>query len=1390
MSAQSTYKIIIQAIDRTSPVLKGISGGLLNMRTALAGLVGTAGLTYVAKGFVDVASSYEQMKVKLDALTKGDGQKTLDKLEKWALDMPVSTSGAVNSFVMMQAMGLEPTIEKLGTLSDVASQFGNDAMPRVARALGQMATLGKLSSEELNQLSEVGINARKYLSNAFNMTVEEIQKSGMDIRKVIKAIWDGLDEDFGGSALKMMDSWQGITTVLESYWESFRKRVMDAGVFDWLKDKLISVRDQIAAMVQSGEMDALAKKISDGVISLGEKLWGFAKETGIALSELYQSGKMEEWASGFLDALSRLATALMKVGEVAAPVVANLLDFASSFPNLTAGMLGLVFAGGPMVTLLELFIKIRTVSSAITFTKLSAGITKLGIAAKGAGAALTGAGGLIVGLAGLGAVAGAVYIGSLIDDIIRFEKVASSAAKVTRDNFTKALGYLKEFASFKPPEDITGLNFKSLKELQNNLNLSMKFWETNTQYLKRLRDDAQATGDMSIKQLAEMNKVIQRSAKQYSDLKRSADEVATAIDGISDAEKKRQTESEAADAKQKALLQEQKKAMEELGVESDKTYTDMAKKAVKQYEDIAKAGFASKEEQARVIQALAKELEKIRDKAPKLYEEIRKTIPARLRTKVELEMDNGSKEKVQRSIDELEPHVGKFEVDGKDWKGEYEKILKDLEEGRPVAPKFKVDDKDIKPEFDRITGELSQDPIVLKAEVDGKDIKDQVDTISKELEDSDPADVPVKVNLDATEAEQKKKDLAEPIESELGISVNDKAARDAIDFLTKDREMTITANFETSGGTSFSGSMDVDGYAEGGTVFRRHPSPYITEGSWQRDDVPIIAKGGEYIITDSAVRKYGKTLFDMLNAGALSMDMMPHFSRGGMVWPSSALDYVPRFASGGSVSTLTSDALARIEAVAAEVLEEVEARIGLDQLKATPQDSLDKIKSTVSSSVRALASGGDISDVDVELTNLKTVLQQEYQAKIDAAKSSGNEEIAYIWESMILTLEALIDELKETLEDLYTSVQSTMEDAQSDYNDQMSDLQTDKNDLLTKSGSSASGATSSSVTGASYDGGTWIGMTYYPGMTRDEALAVQANEALAQSLSVYSGASFIDSGGIYSPGSYTTHAINKKNWADNVGKIKIDSGTNISSSYDDDEDSSSNSVLSYIQELIAVRREQEKVQEDFEDAVAEAEKETTREMKRSGNSTLRDYRSEKLDAEHDIRSTHQDILATIREYEIALARETAELNRTYSSVTISGFSQWLARGGLVQPLRFATGGIVPASAGIPGQDSVPSLLSPDEGVLSTRAMRALGPEVFNMLNNADPVGALSFALGGLVPDGDRTAMLGDGGGASHHHVTFKWDDGTQTTVRTDSEHVSRTLLRKFRQQQRGMARKG
>jgi tape measure domain-containing protein len=290
--ASATFRKIQHVGGGAFDKIKSAAGSLKSTLFSLKGAIAAVGIAFTAKLFTDVASSFEDMEVKLNALTKGRGRQTLEEINQWALKMPVNTRKAVNTFIKMQAMGLDPTIGKMQILTDVASIFGEDAMPRVARALGQMANLGHLSAEELNQLAEAGINARKYLRDAFGgKSVEELQRDGTAIQDIINAIWTGLQKDFQGVSEQAMKTWKGLKTTLISYFEEIARKIMDSGPFKLLKD---SARTLVQYIDQNWDrVMEKSKMIGNAIVDLSIATVTAISDIGVTLSLVVS--KASDW---------------------------------------------------------------------------------------------------------------------------------------------------------------------------------------------------------------------------------------------------------------------------------------------------------------------------------------------------------------------------------------------------------------------------------------------------------------------------------------------------------------------------------------------------------------------------------------------------------------------------------------------------------------------------------------------------------------------------------------------------------------------------------------------------------------------------------------------------------------------------------------------------------------------------------------------------------------------------------------------------------------------------------------------------------------------------------------------------------------------------------------
>ena len=290
--------------------ISGIGKALLNLKVLAVGALVGWGFKTLIQGFIDTGSKMDQLKISLDTITKGKGLEWFEKLNKWAMTMPVNTEKAIESFIMMRAMGLDPTINQMTVLVDTMSALGGkaDTMEGIARALGQIQTKGKVSAEELMQLAERGVPVFEILREKFG----DVETSSIDAKAAIAAIFEGLEERFGGQAEKIQGKWSGLIETLKSYWTEFKRLVMDS---------------KVMAALELG-VGSVVKK----------------------LDEMYQTGKLKEWANvlgiGIVNTMANVVEAISKVPLAFLKLQLAWLDFKVLLAEvgLLAGKVGVVFA--------------------------------------------------------------------------------------------------------------------------------------------------------------------------------------------------------------------------------------------------------------------------------------------------------------------------------------------------------------------------------------------------------------------------------------------------------------------------------------------------------------------------------------------------------------------------------------------------------------------------------------------------------------------------------------------------------------------------------------------------------------------------------------------------------------------------------------------------------------------------------------------------------------------------------------------------------------------------------------------------------------------------------------------------------------------------------------
>jgi tape measure domain-containing protein len=400
-TATTGLKALKSTLSGTVGLVTKLSGGIAGMVSRLGrGLIGFKSLAATAfvgwgmkrlhDGFVATGAAMDELKLSLDTITKGKGAEWFEKLNTWALKMPVNTRRAIDIFTQSWAMGLKMTTEKMTTLVDTVGALGKpEALGGIAMAMGQIMTKGRVATEELLQLAERGVPVFEILRKKMGLTkaqLGDIGRQGLDAGKTIEAIFAGLAERFGGQSSKIQNKWRGLTESLKSYWTEFQRMVMAAGVMAHIETGLKNLLARVDELYQNGRLQQWAQTVADKyvevsnrIMELGRSAWAWAQTAGTyiqanlvpamqtvadqahvwwlmnedlvksqfldwmakaatktkafftAVNRIIKDGKLEEWAGKTFYALTNLTDGLVGTIDLAKDLKGWMTELADSF---------------------------------------------------------------------------------------------------------------------------------------------------------------------------------------------------------------------------------------------------------------------------------------------------------------------------------------------------------------------------------------------------------------------------------------------------------------------------------------------------------------------------------------------------------------------------------------------------------------------------------------------------------------------------------------------------------------------------------------------------------------------------------------------------------------------------------------------------------------------------------------------------------------------------------------------------------------------------------------------------------------------------------------------------------------------------------------------------
>lgn len=238
----SGMKKMASSADGTTKRVKSLADEL-SKASAMAGKLGKAvqGLGSLATGAfakdivngllgagaasIKAAAQMRQYEIAFQTMLKSadEGTQMLRDLQKFAAETPFDVPGVVSAGQQLMAFGFKAkeVIPMLTSLGDAAAGLGQGTagVSRLAYALGQMQTSGKLNAQDMMQLTSAGISAWDMLADAAGVSIAEIKdmtsKGMVDSKEAVKVIVAGMNEEFGGMMAKTSTEVSGLLANIE-----------------------------------------------------------------------------------------------------------------------------------------------------------------------------------------------------------------------------------------------------------------------------------------------------------------------------------------------------------------------------------------------------------------------------------------------------------------------------------------------------------------------------------------------------------------------------------------------------------------------------------------------------------------------------------------------------------------------------------------------------------------------------------------------------------------------------------------------------------------------------------------------------------------------------------------------------------------------------------------------------------------------------------------------------------------------------------------------------------------------------------------------------------------------------------------------------------------------
>lgn len=275
-----TWSTVVKIKDLATAPLRGIKNMLFSIKSLVLAITAGLAAKQLIANPISLADQYSSAQIGFSTLLgESAGKQMMNDLDAFAKATPFKSAEVISQTQRMIAMGwdAESIIKDMTTIGDAAAATGKgeQGLQQIVTALAQIKTKGKLSTEELNQLAEAGVSAKKYIAEGLGYgtgdegiaaMTKDLEDGAIASGAALEALLSGMQEYKGMMDKTANETVTGLWSQISDTFEINIARRWGQGLQDGAKRSFGSIVELI------NEADGALEEFGDTVYEVGKNI--------------------------------------------------------------------------------------------------------------------------------------------------------------------------------------------------------------------------------------------------------------------------------------------------------------------------------------------------------------------------------------------------------------------------------------------------------------------------------------------------------------------------------------------------------------------------------------------------------------------------------------------------------------------------------------------------------------------------------------------------------------------------------------------------------------------------------------------------------------------------------------------------------------------------------------------------------------------------------------------------------------------------------------------------------------------------------------------------------------------------------------------------------------